>query len=80
VILRCAIDGTDAIVAIQDSGKGIDAERLAELGKPFATGREGGTGLGFLLARTAIEQHGATLELNSVPGKTVAQFRLAAMR
>lgn len=73
-----AIRATDGVViTVEDSGAGMDAERLALAGRPFATGRPEGTGLGLALARQAAQQHGGALELESTPGRgTVARLRL----
>jgi signal transduction histidine kinase len=43
-------------------------EVAARIGTPFFTTREGGTGLGVVIARTAIAQHHGTLEFSSIPG------------
>jgi two-component system, NtrC family, sensor histidine kinase HydH len=60
----------DAIeIAIQDSGRGMPPEVLRRLGTPFFTTREDGTGLGVMLAREVVAQHGGTLRYESVPGK-----------
>lgn len=56
-------------IAVEDTGVGMSAAELAQLGQPFVTGREGGTGLGVLLARSAIEQHGGRLTFTSEPGR-----------
>jgi signal transduction histidine kinase len=52
-------------------------EVLARLGTPFFTTREEGTGLGVVLARTVVVQHGGRLEYESHPGQgTVARIIL----
>jgi signal transduction histidine kinase len=56
-------------IAVVDSGLGMSAAELARLGQPFVTASEGGTGLGVLLARSAAEQHGGTLEFESAVGQ-----------
>ena len=77
VSLRAAAAGGHAEVSVEDSGPGMDAARLAVAGTPFATGRPQGTGLGLAIARQAIEQHGGSLVLDSVPGRgTVARVKL----
>jgi signal transduction histidine kinase len=70
-------DGDDAVIAVQDTGAGIAPDVLARLGTPFFTTRQGGTGLGVVLARAAIRQHGGDLRFESEVGRgTVATVRL----
>lgn len=77
VELRIAQEGDVARVAVQDSGHGMPPEVVARLGTPFFTTREEGTGLGVLLARGVLVQHGGSLEYESAPGRgTVATCTL----
>lgn len=57
-----------ARLVIRDSGRGIPPADLARLGTSFFTTREGGTGLGVVLAQTAIAQHGGALRYASELG------------
>jgi signal transduction histidine kinase len=62
-----------ATLHVVDEGPGIPAELLARLFVPFDrlgadAGREGGAGLGLVLARRLTEAMGGTLELSSVVG------------
>lgn len=50
-----------------DSGGGIDPEILPELFTPFKTTKQGGTGLGLLIAKQAIEAHNGSLTVDSRP-------------
>lgn len=58
-----------ARIEIRDTGKGIKDVDLPRLGTPFFTTREGGTGLGVVLARSVVVQHGGTLDYESSVGK-----------
>jgi signal transduction histidine kinase len=70
-------DDSQAVILVRDTGKGMNAEHLARLGTPFFTTRDGGTGLGVVLARAAIRQHGGDLRFESEVGHgTVATVRL----
>jgi signal transduction histidine kinase len=60
--------GQDAVrMAVRDTGAGMTPSVAARVGTPFFTTREGGTGLGVVIARSAIVQHGGTLEFDSHP-------------
>ncbi len=48
---------------VSDQGPGVSEEVRARLFEPFATGREGGTGLGLHVSRALVERHGGTLVL-----------------
>ncbi|MGD7046073.1 PAS domain S-box protein [Jeotgalibacillus proteolyticus] len=54
-----------AIVTIQDTGNGIDEERLKKLGEPFYSTKEKGTGLGLMICRKIIEIHKGSLTVES---------------
>lgn len=58
-----------ASVVVEDSGRGIPADVLMRVGTPYFTTREGGTGLGVVLARSVVAQHGGELLLSSEPGR-----------
>jgi signal transduction histidine kinase len=71
--------GDEATIAVRDTGKGMAPEDLARVGTPFFTKREGGTGLGVVLARGVLRQHGGDLRFESEPGRgTTVTLRLPA--
>jgi signal transduction histidine kinase len=59
----------EAEIVIRDTGRGMPAETLRRIGTPFFTTRDDGTGLGIVLARSVIAQHGGSLTYESEPGK-----------
>jgi signal transduction histidine kinase len=69
VEIAVAEDGGNVRVAVVDNGRGMPPEVVRQVGTPFFTTRERGTGLGVVLARAAFEQHGGTLEYRSAPGQ-----------
>lgn len=67
-------------VVIRDTGKGLSRDLLARLGASFFTTREGGTGLGVVLARAAVHQHGGEMHYASEVGRgTTVTIRLPAV-
>jgi two-component system sensor histidine kinase HydH len=61
--------GDAAEITVRDTGRGMPAETLRRIGTPFFTTRDDGTGLGVVLARSVILQHGGSLHYDSAPGQ-----------
>jgi hypothetical protein len=61
--------GTDAVVTVSDTGRGIAAEHLPNIFRPFYTTKGNGTGLGLSLARRIVEEHHGQIEVASSAGK-----------
>jgi signal transduction histidine kinase len=70
-------DRTGALVAVRDSGPGIDLEHLERVFEAFYTTKSGGMGMGLSICRSIIEAHGGRLwaEANE-PRGAVFQFTL----
>ena len=58
-----------AVVAIRDTGTGIEPEMLERVFQPLYTTRADGTGLGLTIARRIVEQHRGDIEIESQPGQ-----------
>jgi PAS domain S-box-containing protein len=56
-------------IAFEDTGKGISAEHMGNLFQPFFTTRKTGTGLGLLIVRRIIREHGGEIDIESREGK-----------
>lgn len=56
-------------IEIKDSGIGIPKERIVNIGQPFYTLKEKGTGLGLMTTMKIIEKHNGTFQLQSEEGK-----------
>jgi signal transduction histidine kinase len=76
----------DVVVKVTDSGPGIPPSKIDEIFEPFhqldgsATRHHGGTGLGLALARSIVEAHGSTIEVDSYIGQgSCFYFALPAM-
>ena len=79
--LRWRDDGpSQRSVEFEDQGVGIPAEHLIEIGKPFFTTKEGGTGLGVAIAQRIVERHVGSLSFESIPGQgTTVRITLPAV-
>jgi signal transduction histidine kinase len=58
-----------ASVIVSDTGRGIPAQHLPNIFRPFYTTKGNGTGLGLSLARRIVEEHHGRIEVSSVVGK-----------
>jgi PAS domain S-box-containing protein len=68
--------GPDAIiVAVEDSGPGINPEGLDSIFDPFITTKPDGMGLGLAICRMIVERHDGKLSASS-DGKNGARFQL----
>jgi signal transduction histidine kinase len=74
-------DHTGVLVAVRDSGPGIDPSHLERVFDAFYTTKSSGTGMGLSICRSIIEAHGGRLwaEANE-PRGAIFQFTLPAGR
>ena len=56
------------MISIQDEGCGIEEERIDQLGEAFHTSKELGTGLGLMVSKRIIQDHGGTVRFESAVG------------
>ena len=70
-ILRIRTDKDDShvIVKFTDTGGGISAENLSRVFEPYFTTKTSGTGLGLLIVRRIVREHGGELSIESSEGK-----------
>ncbi len=77
--LRAFRDGSQWVLAVEDSGKGIPPQELSRVKEAFYSNRKGGTGLGLAIADRIVAAHGGQLILQNRPqGGLSAQVRLPA--
>ncbi len=63
---------SEILLTIKDNGSGISPEHMGTLFEPFKTTKKSGTGLGLLIVRRIIRDHGGELEINSEVGQGTA--------
>ena len=70
-ILRIRTDHDDRWVSITfaDSGGGISPENMSKIFEPYFTTKTGGSGLGLLIVRRIVREHGGEIDLASDLGK-----------
>jgi len=70
-ILRIRTDKDDShvLISFTDTGGGISAENLSRVFEPYFTTKSSGTGLGLLIVRRIVREHGGELSIQSNEGK-----------
>ena len=72
------VDQEHVIIAVRDSGEGLDAANLERVFDAFYTTKPEGMGMGLAISRTIIESHGGRLwATTNTPQGAVFQFTLS---
>lgn len=74
---------TDAavIVQVRDKGPSLSREAVDQIFNPFYTTKEGGMGMGLAIARSIVEAHGGTLDVDGDTDEgTIFAFRLPLVK
>lgn len=58
-------------VTVEDDGSGMDAQTQSRLFEPYFTTKPEGEGLGLAVVSKIVEDHGAVIDVSSMPGRTV---------
>ena len=76
--LGAAVEGTELLLTVTDTGIGMEADELERVFERFHRSPESpGTGLGLTISKDLVEAHGGVLTLESSPGVgTTATVRL----
>ncbi|WP_374723109.1 ATP-binding protein [Peribacillus tepidiphilus] len=67
--LNCSPNNDRLRVTIEDTGIGIPKNQLPNIGQPFYTLKEKGTGLGLMTTMKIIEKHKGTFDIESMEGR-----------
>lgn len=68
ITLSTSITDKEVILTITDSGAGIPPEIMGTLFEPFRTSKQNGNGLGLLIVRRIVREHGGSLRIMSEIG------------
>jgi two-component system, sporulation sensor kinase E len=63
------LDDTHVLIRFVDTGSGISAGNLSRVFQPYFTTKPAGTGLGLLIVRRIVREHGGELSIESSEGK-----------
>jgi signal transduction histidine kinase len=69
--IRTDLADTHVIVRFIDTGGGMSAENLSRIFEPYFTTKAAGSGLGLLIVRRIVREHGGELSIESSEGKGV---------
>ena len=67
--IRTDLDDHWVWVSFADSGGGISSENMSKIFEPYFTTKAGGSGLGLLIVRRIVREHGGEIDLSSDLGK-----------
>jgi two-component system, sporulation sensor kinase E len=67
--IRTDADDTHVRVSFTDTGGGMSAEALSRVFEPYYTTKLGGSGLGLLIVRRIVREHGGELAIESTEGR-----------
>lgn len=67
--IRTDMDDTNVIVSFVDTGSGMSAGNLSRVFEPYFTTKPTGTGLGLLIVRRIVREHGGELSIESNEGE-----------
>jgi signal transduction histidine kinase len=67
--IRSDMDATHVSVRFTDTGGGMSAENLSRVFEPYFTTKTSGSGLGLLIVRRIVREHGGEMAIESNEGK-----------
>ena len=69
IAIEISADDRDISVIFRDSGAGMTDEQISHLFEPYRTTKEKGTGLGLMVSKRIVTDHGGTIAVESEVGK-----------
>src|SRR5947207_4235445 len=67
--IRTDMEATHVVISFTDTGGGMSAESLSRVFEPYFTTKSAGSGLGLLIVRRIVREHGGELAIESNGGK-----------
>jgi len=69
ITLRTGANDYEYRFAIEDNGSGISPEHMGAIFEPYRTTKSSGSGLGLLIVRRIVREHGGEIEIESEEGR-----------
>jgi two-component system, sporulation sensor kinase C len=77
VVIVVTAEEDSVTIEIADGGPGFPLEQLDQIGEPFHSTKEKGTGLGLMICQTIVEEHRGTMQfLNRDTGGALVRIKL----
>ncbi len=65
ITLRTRVNDYEYVISIEDNGTGISPEHMGSIFEPYRTTKSSGSGLGLLIVRRIIREHGGEIAIES---------------
>jgi len=69
ITLRTRVTDFEYVISIEDNGTGISPEHMGAIFEPYRTTKSSGSGLGLLIVRRIIREHGGEIAIESEENK-----------
>ena len=69
IILRSRASEYEIVFSIEDNGTGISPEHMGAIFEPYRTTKSSGSGLGLLIVRRIVREHGGEISIESEEGE-----------
>lgn len=67
IVIRTGFNDYEYRISIEDNGSGISPEVMGAIFEPYRTTKSAGTGLGLLIVRRIVREHGGEIAIESEP-------------
>jgi len=68
IVIGLESDDNDLLIGIRDSGVGMTSEQIAALFEPYRTSKRHGNGLGLMISKRIVHDHGGRIDVESTAG------------
>ncbi|MEY3895516.1 MAG: hypothetical protein RLZZ214_1035 [Verrucomicrobiota bacterium] len=65
ITIRTRVNDFETVISIEDNGTGISPEHMGAIFEPYRTTKSSGSGLGLLIVRRIIREHGGQIAIES---------------